>query len=186
MERSPQKHQLPEGYSYHSEGYLWHVLPVEVFSELPETVTVENETLIKKSEFHVTVVNSRAIARDLAGDDLDEIAKIEEHLQVMLSKYVRDTPIEFVSFEDDLRLAVTEERTSIAARCQMKNVEGYFERITSEYGKEYPIQPPHVSLYTRNGAAVGIDSIEQIESYKKVQLPEVQNVLSRVSAIRVK
>ena len=180
MERSPKVVDLPEGYSYHSEGYLWYVLPLEKFTSLPDTVTVHGETLTKKPEFHVTVVNARGIARDIAGEDASSVERVEERLQQLLSEYVLDAPIEFIGFDDDLRLAITRERTSIAARCRMKNVEGYFERIKIEYGKEYPLQPPHVSLYTRTGAAIGINSVDEMESYEKIELPEVQTVLNSI------
>lgn len=180
MEGTP-KPLLPEGYSYHPEGYLWYVLPIEKFSELPETVSLRGNTLFKKSEFHVTVANARGIARDLAGSDELEQQRIETRLQLMLSEHVRAAPIEFDGFEDDLRLATSEVRMSIAARCRMKNVEGYFERIAAEYGKEYSLQPAHVSLYTKTGMAVGIDSKEEIESFEKVALPDVQRILDTIS-----
>jgi hypothetical protein len=52
---APKTNSLPEGYSYHPEGYLWYILPVEGFNELPETVDINGENFKKKSEFHVTV-----------------------------------------------------------------------------------------------------------------------------------
>lgn len=180
MEQSPQKALLPEGYAYHTEGYLWFVLPVETFAALPETVIVGNNELRKKTEFHVTVVNARRIARDIAGEDTAAVARAEAELQSLLSEYIQDAPIEFLAFDDDLRLATTPERKSIAARCRMKNIEGYFERIAAEYGKKYPLQPPHVSLYTSTGAAIGINSIEEMESFEKVEVPEVQSILNLI------
>ena len=180
MEGVPKKPLLPEGYSHHPEGYLWHVLPAEKFEHLPETVLVEGKKLDKKSEFHVTVANARSIARDIAGDDPIAVQRIEERLQAVLAEYLRETPIQFDGFEDDLRLAAVAERVSIAARCRMSNVEGYFERIRQELGKEYPLQPPHVSLYTATGLAVGINSTEEMEAFKKINLPEVQTILDSI------
>lgn len=167
----------PEGYLYHPEGYLWRILPVEKFDDLPETVEVDGKSLTKKSEFHVTVVNARRIAQEIAGEDPQKAAEPEEELQKILSEYVGRTPISFDHFEDDLRLAVSAERESIAARCAMNNLEGYFELIKAKYGKEFPLQPAHVSIYTKTGAAVGIDSTEQMESFEKITLPEVQKML---------
>ena len=171
---------LPEGYSYHPEGYLWYILPVEKFDTLPETVEVDGRAFIKKAEFHVTVVNARGIASEIAGPDLRTMAEIETNLQKMLAEYVSKTPIEFAHFENDLRLAVSPERMSIAARCAMLNLEGYFAHIKTVYDREFPIQPPHVSIYTSTGAAVGIDSVDQMESFKKIELPAVQEVLSSI------
>ncbi|MDO8483285.1 MAG: hypothetical protein Q7S86_05735 [bacterium] len=181
--KSPEKKPvsiLPEGYSYHPEGYLWHILPVEKFDALPDAVNVEGQSFGKKSEFHVTVANVRGIAREIAGADLQTVSEIENTLQEILSQYVGETPISFDRFEDDLRLAVSSGRESVAARCVMKNLKGYFERIKERYGREFPLQPTHVSIYTKTGAAVGIDSVEEMESFKKVELPVVRNVLNTI------
>ncbi len=172
---------LPEGYSYHPEGYLWCTLPIEKFKTLPETVDVEGQSFGKKSEFHVTVANTRSIARYIAGSDIDAVAGTEIALQKLLAEYVNEAPITFGHFIDDLRLAISSDRASIAARCTAQNLEGYFERIKVRYGKEFPLQPAHVSIYTKTGAAVGIDSTEQMESFKKLDLPKVQEVLNRIS-----
>lgn len=171
---------LPEGYAYHPEGYLWHILPEVKFADLPGSVDVEGQMLNKKSEFHVTVANARNIARTIAGEDPQKMAELEIELQQLLSAYIGNTPISFDHFIDDLRLAISHERQSIAARCVVNNLEGYFDLVGSRYGHEFPHQPAHVSIYTKTGAAVGIDSREQMESYTKIDLPEVQSVLDTI------
>src|SRR6056297_1681371 len=80
MEKIPEQKILPEGYFYHQEGYLWHVLPVVQFSELPEVVELDGEEFTKKQEFHVTVANVRAMAREIAEDD-SEIEGVETAIQ---------------------------------------------------------------------------------------------------------
>lgn len=172
---------LPKGYSYNKEGYLWFILPVEKFSGLPETIDVKGKTFTRKSEFHVTIVNARAIAREIAGTDEHRVPEIEADLQKLLADYVKETPILFDHFEDDVRLAVTSERVSLAARCKMRNIEGYFDSIKARYGKEFPLQPAHVSIYTHTGAAVGIDSKVQMESYEKLNVPPIQAALNTLS-----
>lgn len=171
---------LSEGYSYHPEGYLWRVLPVEKFTALPETVEVENHQFTKKNEFHVTVINARGFARQIGGEDSKKIEEIELNIQRLLKEYVSNNPIEFVHFNDDIRLATYLDRQSLAARCTVTNLEGFFEIMRSVYGKDIPTQATHVSIYTATGAAVGIDSVEQMESFKKVEIPEVQEVLNSI------
>lgn len=179
MEKIPEQKILPEGYFYHHEGYLWHVLPVEEFTDLPETIELEGEELNKKQEFHVTVANVRAMAQEIAEHDTD-VESVEIAIQKLLTEYIQGNPISFEGFEEDLRLAITGDRKSIAARCRMSGVEGYFNLIEREYEKKFPLQPAHVSIYTVNGMAVGINSNEQMESYTKVTLPEVQKVLNAI------
>lgn len=173
---------LPEGYYYSPRGYLWFVLPIEKFSGLPEEVFVEGNRFVKKKEFHATVINGRGVATDLTGGSESRVVEIEKELQKILTDYIKTFPIKFDGFEDDLRLAKQNNRISIAARCKLINLEGYFEEINRKYGKRYAIQPPHVSIYTLpDGLAVGIDSVEQMESYKKVSVPEVQNFLDSIT-----
>lgn len=176
MEKIPEQRLLPEGYFYHQEGYLWHILPVEAFADLPETVELAGEKFYKKQEFHVTVANVRAMAQEIA-ESGDDIEGIETAIQKILTGYLQSNSIRFEGFEDDLRLAISDERKSIAARCRMSGLEGYFDLIKKQYGKEYPLQPAHVSIYTINGMAVGINSDDQMQAYDKVTLPEVQEVL---------
>lgn len=179
MEGAERRAYLPEGFSYYPEGYLWYVLPVEKFHALPETVDVEGMEFAKKSEFHVTIANIRGIARELSETD-EEAEQRKEDLQKLFIDYAHTASIGLVGFEDDLRLAVSSERKSIAVRCKMRGIEGYFDRIKEKYGKVFPVQPAHVSLYTLTGKAVGIDSDEQMESFTKLDLPEVQEVLDSI------
>lgn len=178
QESAPRESLLPEGYFYHPLGYLWFVLPTAGFTNLPETVDVGGYSLAKKSEFHVTVINARKIAREIAKGDPVETERMERELQTLLSEYLRDHRIEFVRFEEDLRLATAGGLVSIAARCVMNGVEGYFDMIRQRYGIVVPSQPTHVSIYTLPGTgAVGIDSKEEMEHFTKVALPEVQKVV---------
>ena len=181
LEATPRSPLVPEGYSYHPEGYLWFVLPIDSFGELPANVEINGMTLTKKNEFHVTVINARAVARHITGGRPDDMGRVEHELQEMLAEYVRTHPISFVRFNDDLRLARSPDRVSIAGRCEMRGLEGYFEMIRSRYGYLPPAQPSHVSLYTLPGkGAVGIDSTEEMERFKKVEMAEVQRVLNLV------
>lgn len=181
-EAIPNQPALPEGYYYHPEGYLWFVLPVERFGRLPTHVNVDEYALDKKSEFHVTVINARKVARDIAAlDAARDPIEIEKHLLSLLAEHVKKQPIEFVRFEDDLRLAKSPDRISIAARCLMRGIEEYFRAIQTNYNYLPPAQPTHVSLYTLPGrGAVGIDTKEEMESFKKVDVPSVQSVLNTV------
>jgi hypothetical protein len=109
------------------------------------------------------------------------IDRLEEQIQGLLTEYLQQHPIAFVSFQDDLRIATSLDRKSIAARCTMSGIEEYFEYLQSRFGVTIQNQPTHVSIYTVTGAAVGIDTNEQMESFTKVDLPEVQKALDGIS-----
>jgi hypothetical protein len=176
---NPHSGTLPEGYTYHPEGYLWYVLPAEAFADLPAQVTVHTMELFKKSEFHVTVLNARAVARAIT--NVEDSEYVEKELQALLKDYVCHSPMRFEGFLDDLRLAVSADRTSIAARCVMSGLDGYAKTIERHFGYMPQAQPAHVSLYTASGAAVGINTENQMESYEKLDLPDIQRILNTIN-----
>jgi hypothetical protein len=117
---------LPEGYFYHQEGYVWHILPLEAFADLPETVELVGEKFYKKQEFHVTVANVRAMAQEISGSGKD-IEGIEIAIQRILTGHLQSNSISFEGFEDDLRFAISEKRKGIVTKCRMSGVRGYFD-----------------------------------------------------------
>ncbi len=142
------------------DGYIWLQLPAEPFAILPETIETEQGTLRRKREFHVTLVQATAIP--------------EAELRALLDEYVAETPISFDRFEDDFRLAVSPPRTSIAVRCRLNNHAGLFDRIEERTGQRLPLQPSHVSLYTKDTPqGVGISTEEAWQSYQRLDLPDL-------------
>jgi hypothetical protein len=175
-----EKIELPAWYYAHPEGYLWFVLESAKFQDLPESLEVEGQFFQRKDEFHVTIINSRSIARALAEGNSEKEDLIKERLKQLLVEYAVAHPISFSGFTGDLRLAKTGERTSIAARCNMQGLEGYFETVRRVLGINVPTQPAHASLYTVTGRAVGIDSTDEMEAFKKVDVPSVQAILAKL------
>ena len=173
---------LPQGYSYHPEGYLWFILPEERFTALPGVVEVAGETFKLKSEFHVTVINARRLAHMIAAEHQESISELERQIQGHLVKYLQGQSIEFVGFDDDLRLASSGDRKSIAVRVHMRGITGFFKYLESLYQVSIPAQPTHISLYTITGAAVGIDTDQQMDRYARIELPEVGEVLSSIKS----
>ena len=173
------KNILPKGYFYHHEGYLWYTLPTEKFLDLPEIVKLGGNEFSVKQEFHVTIANVKAMAQAITENNTDT-EDVEHVIQKLLTKYLQKNVISFEKFEDDLRLAVTKNRKSIAARCRINGIEGYFNLINRHYKKSFPLQPTHVTIYTINGLGVGINTNQQMESYTKITLPKVQKVLNSI------
>lgn len=164
-----------KNFFYHPEGYCWYILPDTAFKDLPDTVTIYGDSFRLKDEFHVTIINSRKIARELD----DERAK--ERMQPLLREYISSGRIKFIHFGEELRLAVTNERKSIAAPCVMEGVEDYFREVSRMLNAQIPIQPTHVSLYTYTGKAVGIDTVQEMEGFEKIEIPEVQKAVKDIT-----
>lgn len=168
---------LPEGYLYHPEGYLWLVLPIKDFDALPENVEFEEKVFLKKDEFHVTVINARAAAKEISSILNKSVTSIEEEIQKLLREYLNDNQIKFESLENDVRLAVSDERESLAIKCRVSGIEGFFDFLQERYDILFATQPTHISIYTLTGKAVGINTEEQMESYERVDLPDLKKYL---------
>ncbi len=173
------KAQFPAEYYAHPEGYLWLVLDPGKFLDLPESLEVGGQVFQKKDEFHVTIINARGIARTLAEGDVKKEDFLKEELKRLLAEYVRTHTLSFSGFVGDLRLAKTAERTSIAARCRIQGLGGYFETVRRVLNVDVPVQPAHVSLYTVTGKAVGIDSTQEMELFEQIEIPAVSAALAK-------
>lgn len=174
--------KLPEGFWLHPGGYLWYILPVKSFLQLPEQVDVDGTPFLRKTEFHVTVINARATAEKLSKGNAAEVEGIEVRILELLTEFVQAHPLAFGGFTGDLRVASTPDRQSIAARCTLAGVEAFFKKLEEEFGESVPLQPAHVSIYSREqDKAVGIDTDEQMEAFPQAKLPEVEAILRAAS-----
>ena len=162
------------------EGYLWFVLPVENFKKLPGTVEVNGEELHKKNEFHITIINRKKVSKDIASISGRDPSEVQLGLGKLLDNYIKNHEIKFLGFTGELKLAEKDGRLSLVALCNVKGVEDYFKLIEREYGYLPPLQPFHVSLYTKTGLAVGIDSDEEMDDYPTVVHDEIQAILKLI------
>ncbi len=171
------KTELPPGYYIHEKGYAGLHLPVEWFADLPATITIDEVEFRLKDEFHVTIINARGVANIIAENAGAQPEAIEQEIRAILEEYLAHNPMQFICFRDDVRLAIKNDRKSLAIRCEISNLEPFFITLQNNFKQEIKLQPAHVSLYTMTGLAVGIDSVEQIESYERVLLPEIVKTL---------
>ncbi len=177
FESKKREPSLPESFWYSPNGNLWFVLSPEKFSKLPQKVDVHEKAFHKKNEFHITMINGRDSARQISERTGKTVLEVEKELLSLFSEYLEHNQIILHGYEDDLRLATSDTAESIAVRCKVEGLEGYFQILKDTYGIDFPIQPAHVSLYTHTQGAVGINSNEQMETFEKVVLPEIQNNL---------
>lgn len=134
-------------------------LPSSLFESLPDTVSVNDTTLNKKSEFHVTLVHAH---------------ERDDEIRALFDRFVKEHPIRLLSFDDDVRHAAKDGKETILVRCTVSNLEVLFQKMREDIGINLPVQPTHVTLYTlplRRGVA--IDSAEEMEALSRVSIPEI-------------
>ncbi len=167
---------LPSDYHLSPNGYLWYVLDPQLFKNLPRHIQVEGMLLELKNEFHVTILNITGTALEISIRRGGDIRRIQLQLIELFIQYIKENDINFICFLDDIRLAKSGNAKSLAASCLMTGCKGYYKMIHHIFGVMLD-QPHHVSLYTKSGKAVGIDTHKKMHSFPKVGAPDVQMIL---------
>ena len=87
---------IPAGYQLRDTGFLWLKLHIPELYILPKELAVEGFHLFLKSEFHVTVINTRKVAGEIAKNQND-INEIQKNLPTLLSESIAINPIAFAA-----------------------------------------------------------------------------------------
>lgn len=164
-------------YSLGAGGYVGLPLPSEMFSRLPDSIIVEGVPFLKKDAFHVSLISLRDSGAPMFGTPVS-IDSDAGRLSAVFDTYVTEHPIEFLRFLPDFRLAQKDDRTSVVVRCEVSNLEGLFATMQTVLGHPIPLQPTHVTIYTKTpNGGIGINSEEFMEALPRIELPEVAEVL---------
>lgn len=142
-------------------------LPVEVGS-LPDTVTIEGETLQKKSSFHVSLICVK--------DILSKNPGVEQEVLDEFCAFVKQKNISFVRYTGEFHFVRHEERKTLVALCEVSNLLEFSEILSRKLGMTLAPQPTHVTLYTlQPDAGIGLNSPADMET--KSVLVEVPTAL---------
>ncbi|MBU2104097.1 hypothetical protein KKD81_03510 [Patescibacteria group bacterium] len=172
---------LPNPYGL-NEGYMWYPTPVDWFEEMPETVQAGETELEKKSGFHVSLFELPHLAESIAAKTGISVEEAQEEIVRTFVSYVAEKPIVFRGFLNDFRIAEKEERKSVVVRCEMENLDGFFETLEKRYSISLYRQPAHVTIYTLgHNKGIGIHTTEEMEQLPEIELPAVFAVLGGYS-----
>ncbi len=157
--------ELTPPYQY-DKGYITFPLQGGMFSPFPDTITYNDETLFKKSSFHVSLVYIKEISKVIPEDTLTSF----------FNDFVKKTPIMFDSFKEEFRFVVDGERgrKTIVLLCTMSNLEEFFRALNQRFNTNVLTQPAHVTLYTlQKDVGIGIMSPEKMTATKEINVPEL-------------
>jgi hypothetical protein len=118
-------------------------LPVS-FSELPVKIQVEGCELFLKDSFHISLVC---------------IGKIIEKNQLTIPDFVNKVIADFCDFtnkinieldqyRDEFRFVSENDRKSVVAMCDIKNLDKFFDFLNQKYNLNLEYPPTHATLYT--------------------------------------
>jgi len=138
----------------YSKGYIG--LPV-VVNNLPETIEVNEATLLRKTSFHVSLICVK--------DILDKKPDAEQVILNDFCEFTKENDISFFQYTGEFRFAEHEDRKTLVALCEVSNLKGFSEMLSAKLGVEIPAQPTHVTLFTlQPDMGIGLNTPEDMES----------------------
>ncbi len=166
--------EVPLPYRY-SKGYLGLILPEKQFLALPPSIEIDGEILLKKMEFHVTLMCVREVSARLS----ETTGASAEHIEIKLLEIFLECsaryPVVMGKFLNEFRLVRKDDRTTIVIRCEVSNIEPFFSECEKFYKSIIDRQPTHLTLYTKTlNAGIGIHTVASMEEFPKVDLPILQ------------
>lgn len=157
----------------HENGYI--SLRITDFVELPIEITVDQKTLFRKGEFHVSLMALKKLLPliNTVNDDITETDLVQDFLDYQSTVALSD-----FTLTNELRYVVRGERETIVSMVKVPNIDGLFDVLRAKYGVDIPTQPTHITLYTlQPEIGIGILSQDELERDSKlITLPDVRLV----------
>jgi hypothetical protein len=126
--------------------------------ELPKTLSVSGYDLVVKSEFHISLLCTKNIAKliDSAGD-------IEAELVQAFKEFITTSPLTCYTLTGKYELVKRDDRVTVVALANVPGVDQLFAGLSTRYGVTLPVQPTHITLYTlQPEMGIGILSPEEL------------------------
>ncbi len=129
--------------------------------DLPNTYKVDNDNLLKKDHFHVSLLCVKNILKLKPNSE----AEVLQHF----CEFLQDHDLKFDGFTKEFRVATDGERKSVVALCNVPNLHKLAEYMTKKTGVTIALQPAHVTIYTlQHNMGIGLNSLEELEEKSKV------------------
>lgn len=163
---------VTERHNY-DNGYI-SLVNIEL-ENAPDKITVNGNELLKKSEFHISIMAIKNLAPLL---DPDNVEQASELLKQDFLDFAATNDLTSFALTGECRLVTRDERVTVVVMVDLKGVEGLFQYLQQKHNIDFPTQPTHVTLYTlQPEAGIGILSQEQLETDSiLVEVPELASL----------
>lgn len=152
---------------YYAKG--WIALPYEL-GEIAPSIKIDGEILYVKPEFHfhMSIFPVKDWLAHWAEKSPEEA---ESALLNEAAKLLKQFPVTILKLRGEYRLAQKEDRKTVVVMCEAINIDKFAEGMGKFLGIEIPVQPAHITLYTRksNGSllGIGLGSTEELEEISR-------------------
>lgn len=128
---------------------------------LPESLEVAGYSLLRKSEFHVSLICARKIA---ALVDKKRKEEVETGIVTTFLNFIKTSPLEEYAPQNVYRLVKRDERVSLIGMVAVIGLDKFFAELGQQFNTDLPVQPAHITLYTlQPDAGIGVLSDDQLE-----------------------
>lgn len=163
---------LSKDFKY-DQGYIVHA-DIKL-KNMPPSVTVNDQKLVMKNEFHITTVAANRIANLIGPNNAD---MVEAEIVELFKRFIARNGISSFSLLKDFRFLTKDIRRTVVVMCVVPGGDKFFELLSQEYKTQIPVQPFHITIYSLKkdvGASISSDK-ELKEITTSVDLPELANI----------
>ena len=150
----------------HSQGGGYISLRNFDLQKVPEKISIDGYELIKKGEFHVSIMALKNLAPMLNAENPEQAS---EQLKQDFLEFVKTHDVTDFRLTGEYRLVKRDERVTVVAMVELKNINELFDYLRSKHGVDFPTQPTHITMYTlQPDTGIGILSQDELESSSSV------------------
>lgn len=146
------------------------ILPLSLDVDLKQ-VSIDGSTLLLKSKFHVTLLPIQQLIERYAIN----IPNFETSVSEDFCQYVKENPIDLVSFSNEYRVVSQNNLKTLVVMCEVTNYDGLFALINKKYDLNMEVPRTHVTIYSSEADKgiylINSDDIRQIT--KIVDIPNL-------------
>jgi hypothetical protein len=143
----------------HDNGYI--PLVNLLISNIPEKIKVQDFELLKKNEFHVSIMALKHLAPMLNPDNVEQAS---EQLKQDFLEFIKKHNMSNYNLTGEYRLVKRDERVTLVAMAKLENLDSFFEYLRSKHATDFPTQPAHITMYTlQPEAGIGILSDDELQ-----------------------
>ncbi len=142
---------------------------------LPASINIKGEKLLKKNEFHISIINANGIAELI---NPKAVTKIEQEIIGEFKNFISENKLDKFRLLKKFRFVQKDIKKSVIVMCELSGAAEFFARLTEKYKKTIPLQPCHITLYTlQPEVGIGILSDEELNEISvPVNIPELENI----------
>lgn len=157
----------------HDNGYI--SLVNLAIGNAPEKIKVQDYELVKKNEFHISIMALKHLAPMLNPDDVEQAS---EQLKQNFLEFIKEHNMSNYNLTGEYRLVKRDERVTLVAMARLENLDSFFEYLRLKHTIDFPTQPAHITMYTlQPEAGIGILSDDELQRDSIiVSIPELADM----------